>query len=313
MSRLVTPLLWLIVLAAALAALLFHRYGQTPAGGYARGAWGLVFAVTLALVLCVFVAIQGLIHRRLRTRWAGSGASCPPAEGPDWPGFRASCGGLGLVLVLLACYHLAVGFDVHPPGRRAAAILLMGALGGCGAALLVLADRRWSANLADVGMAQLCLAACCGAVAVLPSEPVALERRYPLIFNAILIALAVMTWLWCWLGRVWRQQLDGGTAWTTAGRMIEPAGRVSFFSGLTALVVAWLMAVWPRLPAVSTMDHSLGRIAAGVAGHLLLLWALLWSARRTRRLFFTSLALLAVASLLAFVYARTAPLATRTL
>ena len=71
-------MLWLIVLAAALAAVLFYWPEQTPAGGYAHGAWGLVFAVTLALVLCVFVAIQGLIHRRQRTQWARSGAPWPP-------------------------------------------------------------------------------------------------------------------------------------------------------------------------------------------------------------------------------------------
>jgi hypothetical protein len=55
------------------------------------------------------------------------------------------------------------------------------------------------------------------------------------------------------------------------------------------------------------MDHSIGRLVAGVAGHLLLLWAVLWGAHRVRQARFTGLAVLAVASLLVFVYVRTVP------
>ncbi|MHC4065829.1 MAG: hypothetical protein ACYSUQ_03670 [Planctomycetota bacterium] len=305
-----TALFWLVVLGATFAALLLHPSDRAPVSGWAGSASALLLAETLAVVLCGFVTAQGVIRGRRRARWAHSDAVGPPADAPEWPGFRASCGALSLLLFLLVCYHLGVGFDVHPLGRRVAAILLMAASGGCGMALMFLVDRRWNLDLADIGLAHICLAACCAAVIVLPAEPVALGERYPLIFNAMVIALAATSWLWCWLSCVWQQQLDGGTAWTTAGRLIQPALRASFFSAVTALIVAWLMTIWPRLPAVSTMDHSFGRVAAGVAGHLILLWAVLWSARRTGKSSYIALAVLTAAGLVAFVYARTLPLIT---
>lgn len=304
---------WLSVAGVVCAVLWLDSSGRAPGRGYGRGDSALVLASALAAVLCGLVVVQGLIDRRRRARWCGGEALWPPAEPPDWPGFRVSCGVLGLVVIGLVGYHIGVGFEVGLLGRRTAALLLACVSGGCGVALLVLVDRRWSVNLAEIGMALMCLAACCGAMVFLPAEPVALGHRYPLVFNAVLIALAGMSWLWCWLSSVWLQQLDAGVPWTTAGRMIEPARRVAFFSGLMALAVGWLMTVWPRLGTVATMDHSLGRIAAGVAGHLLLLLAVLWSGRRTGRASFTGLAVLTVTSLLAFVYVRTVPLATVTL
>ena len=177
-------------------------------------------------------------------------------------------------------------------------------------ALLILSGRRWSIDAAEVGMALICLCLCCAGQSLLPTEPAALARRSPLIFNALMVTLGVMSWFWCWLGCVWVQQLDGGSAWTTGGRMIVPAWRMSFYAGLLALASAWIMTVWPRLGGVPTMDHSLGRIASGVAAHLLILWAFLWCGRQTRRSGFVGLAVLAVASLLAFVYVRTRPLDT---
>jgi hypothetical protein len=159
-------------------------------------------------------------------------------------------------------------------------------------------------------MGLLSLALCCVAVMLLPAEPAALSVRYPLILNATLIALAVITWLWAWLSCVWHQQLDQGNAWTTAGWLIRPAQRLSFFAGMLGLALASLMTVWPRLVGMPDMDHSLGRIAAGVAGHLVLLWALLWCARRLRRRSFTALAFLSLASMLSFVYVRSLPLTT---
>jgi len=298
----------LVMASAMCTALSSALTGQPHSEANLRGAAGLVLAVSLSIALCGATTVAGLIHRKRRARWAIGDAGWPPPETPHSYAPRAAAGAIGLVLILLVCYHLAIGFDIHPLGRRTAALLLACTAGGGGAALLFLIERKWNVNLADIGMALISLAACCAAVAVLPTEPQSLDHRYPLIFNAVLFALALMSWLWCWLSCVWRQQLDGDVAWTTAGRMIEPAVRVSFFTAVAALVLAGLMTAWPRLSTVSTMDHSLGRIAAGTAGHLLLLWAILWSARRTRLASFIGLAVLSTISLVGFLYVRTGPL-----
>jgi len=270
----------------------------------------LLVAILATLLLCAGVILQGAIHSRARQAWLRSGAPGPPGESPRWPGFRPFCGILGLVVLVLGCYH--VGFGAAPAlvGKCLGALLMGAACGASAAAMFALVSRSWSVNLADVGLALFNVAACCVAVALLPGQPGELALRYPLIFNAVLAALAVLTWFWCWLSRVWEQQLDGGVAWTTTGRMIGPARRVAFFAAVLALLVGWLMTVWPRLPGVSTMDDSFGRIAAGIAGHLALLWAALSGARRTRQPGFVVLALLTVAGMLAFVYVRSVPLTT---
>lgn len=308
--RLIAPLFWLAVVGVTWASLRVPVHVQTPTGVYARSAWALLLAGGLAGLLCGFVIVQGVLGRRHRARWLQTDPRRLLQSAPNEPGFRGSAAAAGLVLILLTCYHCVVGFDAEPVGRRLAALAMTCIAAGGAAALLVLLGRGWSVNLADIGMGLVCLVVCCATVAALPGSPTALVQRHPLVLNALLIGLALTTWLWNWLSCVWRQQLDAGMAWTTAGRMIAPATGMAFVAGVAALVVASLMAVWPRLPMVSTMDHSIGRMVGGVAGHLALLWAVLWGARRVGQARFVGLAVLAMVSLLAFVYVRTIPLTT---
>lgn len=308
--RLITPLFCMAVLGVVWVSLRVPVYLRTPQGVYARSAWALVLSGGLAGVLCGFVIVQGVLRRWQRARWLRTDPGRLLEAAPHWPGFRASCAAIGLVLVLLVCYHLVLGSDAEPVGHRLAALAMTCITAGSAAALLVLLGRGWSVNLADIGMGLVCVAACCAALTVLPGKPTALPQRFPLILNALLFGLALMTWLWNWLSCVWRQQLDAGVAWTTAGEMITPATRMAFLAGAVGLAVASMMIVWPRLPMVAAMDHSIGRLVGGVAGHLLLLWAALWGARRAGQARFIGLAVLAVISLVAFVYVRTVPLTT---
>ncbi|MCH7814872.1 MAG: hypothetical protein IID40_12730 [Planctomycetes bacterium] len=304
-----SAVLWLLVVV--IGAMGWQWRPQSPlAVGRAGDPTVLIATIALSLLLCGFVVAQGMVHQRGIVCWLRTGAIDPPIEAPDWAGFARSCSLIGLFVVLLTCVQISVGLSADPDWRRWTAVFLAVLCGGCGVALLVLSGRRWSIDAAEVGMALICLCLCCAGQSLLPTEPAALARRSPLIFNALIVTLGVMSWFWCWLGCVWVQQLDGGTAWTTGGRMIVPAWRMSFYAGLLALASAWVMTIWPRLSGVPTMDHSLGRIASGVAAHLLILWAFLWCGRRTRRSGFVGLAVLAVASLLAFVYVRTVPLVT---
>jgi len=306
--RLVVPLFWLGLLGVVWLSLRVPIYLQTSAGVYVRSAWALALAAGLAAVLCGFVIARGVRRGSQRSRWMRTDPDRLLEPDPRWPGFRSSCTAVGLLLILLVCYHLLFGIDAEPVGQRLGA-LAMAVIAGAGAvALLVLLGRGWSVNLADVGMGLMSLAVCCVTLVVLSGRPADLSHRYPLILNALLVGLALMAWFWNWLRCVWLQQLHEGVAWTTAGKMIGPATRMAFIAGTAGLLVASLMAVWPRLSAIPAMDHSLGRMVCGVAGHLLLLWAVLWGARRVGQARFIGLAVLTAVSLLAFVYVRAVPL-----
>jgi len=305
-----TVLFWLAVLGVVWATLLLPPHRATGAGTFARSACTPALAGGLALILAGFVAAEGLLERVRRARWLRADPMLLLARSARWPGFETSCRVVGIVLLLLVCYHLGIGVDTEPLGPRWTALITAAAAGVGAAALLAATARRWSVDLAEIGAGLLCLAGACLAVILVPSEPAALARRYPMMFNAILVGLAATAWLLNWLSCVWQQQLDGTVAWTTAGRMIGPANRVAFAAGVVALLVAGIMTAWPRLSAVPTMDHTLGRIVAGVAGHLLLLAVAVWSARRVGQARFTALAVLTVALMLVFVYVRTVPLTT---
>jgi len=125
-----------------------------------------------------------------------------------------------------------------------------------------------------------------------------------MLFNAMLVALAVMAWLWGWLSGVWRQQLDDGKAWTTTGHMVGPAADFAFQAAGVGLIVALLMAAWPRMDAIGTGDDSMGRMLFGIGGHLLLILALLAGGRRTGRTRYGRAVVVTVLSLLLFIGVR---------
>lgn len=300
-QRLITPLFWLAVSVATWLSL------RVPFS-FLRSAWAPLLAAELAVLLCGFVIVQRTMHRSSRERSLRTDPDRLLEPAPHWPGFRTSCAVVGLMLTILVGYHLILGADAEPLGRRLSALAMTGIAAGSAVALLFLLNGGWNVNLAHLGMGLIALAVCCASLIVLPDRPTALEQRYPLILNALVVSLALTCWLWNWLSCVWQQQLDGGTAWTTAGRMIGPATRMAFLVGTAAVVVASAMAVWPRRSMVGTMDHSIGRVVAGVAGHLLLIWAVLWGARRVGQIRFLGLAVLATASMVLFVYVRTAPM-----
>jgi hypothetical protein len=132
-----------------------------------------------------------------------------------------------------------------------------------------------------------------------------------MIFSAMIIGFAVATAMWTWVSLVWQQQLDGGRPVLMAGRLIPHAKRSAFLSAVLALLVAVLMAVWPRLRGISTTDDEFGQVTAGLAANLFLLLVVLWSARRLRRPTFHILTFLAVLSTLGFILVRMLPFSPR--
>ena len=292
------------ILGAFCVSLLVPTFTTRPTGGFVRNPVGLVLLSASSAVLCVALTAEGLLARRrgaLALRTDSARLLDPP---PAAPGFRAGCTGIALFIAVLSLVGLAVPVELQPGGYRLSALVLTVSTFAAGVGALVMLGRQWNGALADLAMALVTLAACALLTTLVPSQPRTLDERYPMVFNAIVFALAIMTWLWSWLAGVWTQQLDHGTAWTTTGRLVEPAVEFSFQASAAGLVIAVLMAGWPRLPGIIATDDSPGRLLMGIGAHFLLLLAVLACRRRTGRTRFTRAAVAVAVSLLLFLGAR---------
>ena len=212
-------------------------------------------------------------------------------------------------ILLLCCYHLVVPLEMGGHSDRlTAAFVALIALSG-GGSLFVLARRRFSVNLAEVAMALASVGSCAIAVMAVPSAPALMVHRFPMIFNAMVVGLAVAAWVWTCLALSWRRQLEVGSSDDKAmkKRMVHCAERFSFTTACMGLLIAFLMAIWPRLPRIAAMDDSFGRFTAGISGNLFLLWVTLWCGRRLSRVTFHLLAILVLISTAGFVAVRVAP------
>ena len=275
-------------------------------GDVEGGGGTLVMALSLALLLAMVVTVGSRFDERWR--WSRAIADAPDAGSfpPPWRGLRIACGGLATAVILLVCYHLAVplatGFSV-----RATLLIATASAAVAAWATFFLLARSGSSNLSDAAVALTSLAICGLAVSLVPAYPDSLAERYPVIFTAMVIGLAVATW-WCaWLATSPRVRQGGGIASLAVRRLIAPARRLAFLNALLALTVAGLMALWPRLRSIAIPDDSLGRVTAGFGGNLFLLLVLLWTSRRLRTLTFHVLTVLALGWSAGFMMIRMYP------
>ncbi len=265
---------------------------------------GLLLAGVLAVVLCAAVVAEGTARSFRIARGLRKDPNLLLRPLPEPPPLHTAGSLIGAVLVLLAVLGLAVPVELRPGGYRLAALAHASFTCAGGAALFVLVWRRWHRVRAELAMGLITLGACLLATAFVPNDTQDLQERYPMLFNAMLVALAVMAWLWGWLSGVWRQQLDDGKAWTTTGHMVGPAADFAFQAAGVGLIVALLMAAWPRMDAIGTGDDSMGRMLFGIGGHLLLILALLAGGRRTGRTRYGRAVVVTVLSLLLFIGVR---------
>lgn len=270
----------------------------------------LILLLALTAIIVAVVWALAWTHARRRRNWFLVDLSLDPPPPPQTSTARWPIGLCAGLLIGLTIYFLAIGFSGAGPGLRlTAALVAAGCLAAAACAFTYL-RRDYSDGIADAAAALICLALAATSVAIFASGPGDLAHRYPAMLNAAMAGLSVSALLWVWLSEVWEQQLDEGRAWTVAGRLRAPVVRAAFFSAVLAVGAGFLMAIWPRLSVAAAMDHSLGRVAAGVAGHLLLLLAVLWCGRTTKRPAFISLAVFTLAGMIAFVYVRWEPLTT---
>jgi hypothetical protein len=246
----------------------------------------------LSLVVTAFVVVTGLARRRRRLR-AWPDALHILAEPPgDGPALRYGIGVLSAVILLAGCAQIVL------PWTAPAAIL-------AGTSALVLARREWNENLADVGLALITLGVTSLVVICFPALPTWWTAlAWAEVFNRILLGLTIMAGLWYWLAGVWRQQLDKGQAWTTAGRLIRTSERVGFFVAALAVLIAYHLAFWPSLP-YGSLDADAWRWGWGLAANGLLILVLLWIALTTHKSAAGWLFAFAVFAMVMFVTLRT--------
>jgi hypothetical protein len=301
---LATVLFWIGAMGVCGLTLLMPTYQSSGEGTLYRNPTGLLLASGLAAWLCLTLLALGWSTRRERCRLVRLDPHRLLTPPRSWTGIRGSCGLVAAGLLFLVVAGLAAPVELRTGGYRLAALLLGIAAMAGGAAVFFLVAHQWNALLADVAMGLVTLSICALFTVGVPSNPEPLRERFPLLFNAILLALAVMTALWSWLASVWCQQLDNGKPWTTAGHLVAAATDFAFQSAALGILLALLMAAWPLLPGIGVADSSVGRFIFGVGAHLLLMLVLVRCWRRTGRRRFIHGFIFAAASMILFIAVR---------
>ncbi|HQE29607.1 MAG TPA: hypothetical protein PL151_17775, partial [Phycisphaerae bacterium] len=293
-GAIMTGLMWVLVLMSLWSALQIPASVIEEENGISRAVlvdWVSPFVFGTALSLAAFVTIGGLLaHRRRVEAWPDrlDDLLTPP---PAWPGFHYSAGILAVTVLVLGCMFIV------SPLTPVAAFL-------AGASILVLAARRWNENFADAGLGLITLGVLSLFMLGTPDIRGSKAEYFAAVFTRALLGLALMTGFWHWLASVWLQQLDGGHAWTTAGRLIHPCRRLGFLLGAIGVLVSCQLAFWPKLPNVYIGDNRLGRWIWSLLANLLLIAVLTGAARRTGKSTLGWLALSAAASTVAFIVIR---------
>jgi hypothetical protein len=314
MLRLTGDTMWLTaIFTLGLLAGTWHalQVAPFPDDLFPTGGRGPVLQYGLLAVggaLCALIVAEGVTVRRRRFSRLWHDPSRLALPQARWRGLDQACPAVGWLLIMLICGELAWPVEATwlGGGYRLAAVLVACVALASSAAMFALVTRQWRIASADVAAGLLTLAFCAIALCFVSSREGELSVLFPMRLNAMLVGSAVLSGCWNWLAGVWEQQLDGGQAWTTTGRLRGLAPRYALVAGLIGLFSAAMMGLWPRLPGMSDRDASFGRIAWGIAGHLLLILALMVGARRFRRIVFSFVAGGCALSLVLFVVMRVA-------
>lgn len=291
-----TGMMWLLVLMSLWSALRIPAAITVEENGISHTIlvdWVSPFVFGTAVTLAAFTLLSGMLgHRRRVEAWPDHLDDLLTA-GPDWPGFRYSAGIIAVIVLALGCVFIV------SPATPFAALL-------AGVSVLALTNRHWNENYADAGLGLITLSIISFLMIGVPDIRGNKPEYFAAVFGRALLGLAITTAFWHWLAGVWDQQLDNGRAWTTAGRLIRPCRRLGFLLGAIGVLVSIQLAFWPKLPNVYIKDDSLGRWLWGVLPNLILLSALMRSARHTQKSTLAWLAMCAFVSLTGFIIIRSA-------
>jgi len=292
---LLTLLFWLGILGCVWVGLLVEPVPLSRPPGLWHASvdvleWPLAIIVCAAAVLLLFVWAQQAADATARRRAWPDALHELLAPAPVWPGFATSAALVASAVLVVGCLMVTRVWTL-PAATMAAA------------AMFLLVHRSWNENLAETAMALTTLAAV-SASFIGVHRPDRSPNTYPVLFHRALLGLAVMTWFWPWLAAVWRQQLDRGRPWTTAGRMIPAMQRVGFLVATIAVLVALTLATWPQRIDVTDLDRSPERWFHGLLGITLVFLALVSAAIRSGRPTLGWLSIFALGAIAMFVHFR---------
>lgn len=226
-------------------------------------------------------------------------------------GWRVCCAALALGLMLHTVYPLVVPMDSTHIGMRMA--LLIGCLAALVGSLacMTLARELYSGNLADGAFGLMAIAVGSLAVSAVPGYPLRLVEMYPLVFNALIVGLALGAAVCALLARHWTLKSEVDPHDTGAAMLRFHAKRGIFICGAAGVVIGGMMAFWPRLPGIAVSDFSLVRVSVGFAANLLLFLVMLVCARMYLRPTYYVLSGLAFVSAVTFMLVRMLPYTPR--
>lgn len=269
------------------------------------GHWSLQLEFALTLLLVAATVLRDFAFRRRRNRAWPDDLDAYLKPYPRPAGIHAlTCIVAGLILTL-GVYQI-----VQPDGSvTSTGFVGVATLGMAAAATFFLAYREWSLALAELGMALTTVSIArlsLGLAGLFTDRAHAPEYadRMPVIFNAVIFALAIMAALWFWLSRFWDQQLLDGVPWTTTGRMIPLARKTGFVVTAMAVLTTFQMAFWPEFVPSERGDDGAGRITASVLAALLLAWIAAQQARRANSSMMGGLAVAAIVAACAIILVR---------
>jgi hypothetical protein len=303
--RIITALFCCAAMASVWGSLLSPTLRPEPSGGFEQSGVTLVMLALLAILIAI---VGGVAHHMA----APSGAANESTQERTRrsllpPGLSTSVVVVATLLVVLICFHLAVPIASNRTDYRRGAPALVGSAVIASWGCFKLLEREWHVAVAELAFALASLALCSAAAGVVPTRPGLLAAQYPMLFNAMIVGLAGAAAIWTRYVIEWQ----GATAVTPARRshlrLVPVAKRMAFLSAALALLIGVVMAVWPRWPAIATMDHSIGRVTAGFSANLFLLLVLLWCSRHIRRPTFHVLTVLSVFVTVGFLLVRVIP------
>jgi hypothetical protein len=301
-SRLHACTLWSTVGIALWACLLSSPFAVASNGIVERTG----FTLFLLLSVGVVTMLASLTAIGPASRACSRGSDERPRHRAGWPGFHASCSVLAAILVLCVAYHLAVPVldFCGKPGLAAALTFLVSALGAFCTLRLGIHRRIDGLTNAGLGLASLSFLSL-PTVFVAGSDP-RLADAYPAWFNALVFGgtIAVLAGTRVLLGlRTIPKDARAGLR-----PFLAPfVRRCTFLSSCLTLLIATMMAAWPRLPAIATTDDTLGRMIMGFLGCAGFAMASAYSAMRLGGWSFHLVTVLSLITAAGFVWARIIP------
>lgn len=260
-------------------------------------------ALVAAIMICTYAAAESATTRRRRYLLMRTHPSALTDPVQGWPNLAPTCFLAGLVAILAGIAALVSPDDTSGWSRRIALLILGFSMLITAMTVMFLLVNHWARFGAYVGAGLFSLAVCVIGVAVNPFAFVGSG----LIGSNIAVSLAALglvALIWNWLHRVWRQQLDGETAWTTAGRLWAHAGQIAFGNLLVAIIASIALCLWPIWGPTHATTSGWKLPSIAIVGHMLVIVAAVRSWQRWRLGRFILIASLAALGLIAFIALR---------